>query len=439
MPGSNPAPAPAPLERFCVIGAGPSGLCMAAALRAAGVPYDHFERHKGVGGIWDLHNPGTPMYENAHFVSSRTMSAFRDFPMPEDYPDYPRRDQVQSYLEAFARHHGLMEGVEFGREVFEVTPGEDGADVVVNGERRRYRGVVCASGVNWDPLLPSFPGRFEGQVRHAVSYRSPKEFEGQRVLIVGLGNSGADIACDAVRSARRTFVSVRRGYYFVPKHVFGKPADVFAEEGPRLPLWLERLLFGWLLRLLIGDTTRLGMPKPDHALLESHPLLNDQLLHHLRHGDVTIKPNIERFDGKNVVFSDGTHEELDQVLYATGYSRRIPYLAADAIEGEWAAAHFLTCISRRYPSLFTLGFAELNGALFPQLSRLAALIAQVAKATLYEPETAKRFRAWAKEANFDLTGGRRWVDTPRHAHYCDAHALEKATRKTFRAMGWSCP
>jgi hypothetical protein len=427
-------------DRYCIVGAGPSGLAMAAAFRRHGIAYDQFERHHGVGGLWDQNNAGSPLYDSAHFISSRTCSAFAGFPMPEDYPDYPKHSQILDYLKSYARHHQLEDGITFNTSVDEVVPEAGSANVRIDGELRRYRGVVCASGVNWDPIVPSFEGTFSGELRHASTYKSAHELEGKRVLIVGLGNSGADIACDAARAAASTTVSVRRGYYFVPKHIFGKPADVFASEGPQLPLWLEQPIFGWLQRLLVGDTTKLGMPKPDHKLLQSHPLMNDQLLHHLRHGDAQIKGDILRFEGKEVVFRDQSRLPVDLVLLATGYSRRIAYLDPQFLDGaRWAAGNFLTCFSRKLDSLFTLGFAELNGALYPHLCRLADLIAHVADAQLKQPELAERFYTWANDTTFDLTGGRALIDTPRHAHYCDDHALEHATLKAFKKMGWKPP
>lgn len=426
-------------ERYCVIGAGPSGLAMAAAFRRSGVSYDHVERHSRVGGIWDLENPGTPMYESAHFISSRTMSGFPDFPMPETFPDYPRREQILEYLRSYAAHHELTPQIEFGAHVSLVAVKDGRATVVINDQPRVYRGVVCASGVNWDPVLPDVPGTFTGEARHSQSYRSPQEFEGKRVLIVGLGNSGADIACDAARSAAQAVVSVRRGYYFIPKHIFGSPADVFAGTGPQLPLWLETPIFGLLQRILIGNTERLGMPKPDHKILQSHPLMNDQLLHHLRHGDVSIKPALARFEGRNVVFADGSTMEVDLVLFATGYSRRIPYLDAGLVEGDWAASNLLTCFSASYPNLFTLGFAELNGALYPHVGRLAQLVAHVCHLSQREPQRVAEFLQWMQGAKLELSGGRTLIDTPRHAHYCDDHALRDALKRAFKRLGERCP
>jgi thioredoxin reductase len=427
-------------ERYCIIGAGPSGLVQARAFRAKGVEFDVYERHRDVGGLWDLENAGSPLYESAHFISSRTQSGFLGFPMPDAYPDYPRHDQILAYIRAFADAYDLRRNVRFETCVERVEVDAEGATVTVAGQKLRYAGVVCATGVNWEPNVPQYPGEFTGTLRHSVSYRRSEEFSGKRVLVVGLGNSGADIACDAARAARQTLVSIRRGYYFIPKHIFGKPADVFAHDGPKLPKWLEAPIFTWLQRLLIGDTTALGMPKPDHGILEAHPLVNDQLLHHLRHGDVTLKPDVARFAGKIVHFTDGSSAELDEVLLATGYRTTLPYL--DSSEIEWRGqrvSHFLTVFSRKHPTLFTLGLAELNGALYPHLDRWAALVAGYAHARRNDPSAAARFREIVNTSDLDLGAGVHYVKSARHDFYCDTDVLAATTLRTFRRMGWKPP
>jgi len=436
-------------DKYCIIGAGPSGLCMAAEFRRRGIPYDHFEKRAALGGVWEIENPGSPMYQSAHLISSKTMSGYWDFPMPSTYPDYPRHDQVLAYLKAYARYHQLEPHIQLGTAVEEVIPEVDqdstaseagGVLVRVASEWRRYAGVVCASGCNWEPRIPSIPGAFVGEVRHAVTYKSAHEFSGKRVLIVGLGNSGADIACDAARAAKSTVISVRRGYYFVPKHLFGIPADVFAHDGPHLPLWLEKPIFSWLLRLIVGDLGRYGMPRPDHALLDTHPIINDQLLHHLRHGDVRLAGDVESFQGSTVSFVNGSAEEFDLVLLATGYTRRIAYLDPQYLDpGTWAASQFLTCFSRKFPALLTLGCAEINGALLPLVSRLAILVAEIASLRRTDPERVRRFFEWVRRGQLDLTGGRKLVHTPRHDHYCDDHALTSALRKAFTRLGLDWP
>lgn len=426
--------------RYCIIGAGPSGLAQARAFRAQGIEFDVYERHTDVGGLWDLENPGSAMYESAHFISSRTLSGFLGFPMPESYPDYPRREQVLEYLRSFADAYALRPHIRFGTAVERVVPHANGATVRLAGRDVEYAGVVCATGVNWSPNLPEYAGEFAGTLRHSVSYRRPEEFAGKRVLIIGLGNSGADIACDAARYAAQAYVSVRRGYHFIPKHIFGKPADVFAHDGPKLPKWLELAVFTWLQRIVVGDTTALGMPKPDHRVLESHPLMNDQLLHHLRHGDVTLKPDIESFAGKTVRFKDGSEVEVDEVLAATGYRMTLPYLDASELEHEGKrVSHVLSVFSRKHPTLFTLGFVELNGALYPHVDRLAALVAEYARAREQDPPAAERFRTLVQAFQQDLSGGVRYVRSDRHDFYCDDEVLRSATLRMFKKAGWKPP
>ena len=210
-------------DAVCIVGAGPGGLSAARALKAQGLDYDQYERHTGVGGIWDMTNPGSPIYQSAHFISSRDLSGFIGFPMPKDYPDYPSNQQILAYVNSFADAFGLRERVHFGSGVADVSKQEDGRWRVTldNGSRRLYGAVVCATGVTWDPNMPAFKGSFDGEVRHSVTYKRPDEFSGKKVLVVGLGNSGADIACDAAMNADQAFISIRRGYHFIPKHLFG--------------------------------------------------------------------------------------------------------------------------------------------------------------------------------------------------------------------------
>ena len=221
--------------RYCIVGAGPCGLLAARAFTLAGIPYDQFERHRDVGGIWDIDNPGTSMYQSAHFISSKFTSNFFGAPMPDHYPDYPDHRQILDYIRDFARRFGLRDKVTFGVEVLRATPiGADAAGgwrvELSSGESRVYKGLVVANGVTWTPSLPALsgPGGVRGRGATCGDLpRSPAEFAGRRVLMVGGGNSGVDIACDAARAADAAFISLRRGYHFVPKHIFGVPTDVF--------------------------------------------------------------------------------------------------------------------------------------------------------------------------------------------------------------------
>ncbi len=299
--------------RYCVVGAGPAGLAVARQLAAEGIGYDQFERGDDVGGIWDVESPGIPMYDSAHFISSVTRSAFAGYPMPADYPDYPSHAQILSYLRGFADTYGLRPAIRFGVGVEQVEP--VGAARRGRLAGRGCRPARCASTPGWSaPAAPT--GRrhcpscragddFAGEVRHAVTYRSPCELAGKRVLVLGGGNSGVDIACDAAIHADRAYLSLRRGYRFVPKHLFGLPADVFAAQGvvPKgfvVPIDLTQAVDG-----LVGDLTRYGVPAPDHELLASHPVVNDQVVHHLTHGDLTAVGDVAAFTATGVELVDG--------------------------------------------------------------------------------------------------------------------------------------
>lgn len=190
-------------------------------------------RHTDVGGIWDIDNPGTPMYKSAHFISSRDKSGFYDYPMPASFADYPSRTQILDYTRAFADEFGLRQRIRFGTSVTSVTEDSGVWTVHTTDGTIQARAVIACSGVTWDARMPDVPGTFDGEIIHSVNYRDTSQFAGKRVLIVGLGNSGADIACDAAASADTAYISTRRGYHFIPKHILGEPSD----NTEWLPIW----------------------------------------------------------------------------------------------------------------------------------------------------------------------------------------------------------
>lgn len=426
-------------DSICIIGGGPGGLCMARALKRQGLDYEQFERHSDFGGVWDLENPGTPMYESAHFISSRDLSGFLDYPMPKHFPDYPSNRQILEYLRSFALAFGLYDKVRFNTAVERVDKDADGRWIVTlgNGERRRYRALVCATGCNWDPNMPEIKGHFSGEIRHSVTYRRSDEFKGKRVLIIGAGNSGADIACDAAANADKAFISLRRGYHFIPKHIFGLPADEVSEKGPQLPMWLTRLLFGGILRLVNGNLSRFGLPTPDHKLFESHPLLNSQLLHYLQHGDIQVRPDISHYEGDQVVFKDGTRETLDLVLYATGYRWSCRY-ATDYFEWKGGRPQmYLSIFSRQHHNLFGIGYLETNSSAYKLFDNEAHLIACYLADQLRRPSMAQEFHQLIQHDQPDLSGGIQFVKSQRHEVYLEVHALKKHMRQLRQRLGWS--
>lgn len=422
----------------CVVGGGPAGLSLARTFLALGIPFDVYERHSDVGGLWDQTNPGSPVYNSAHFISSKTQSHYHDFDMPEDYPDYPSNGQIHAYMRDFADAYGLRAHIRFNTEVKEAAPEAGGWRVTLsNGETKHYASLVCANGTNWHAKMPDYPGHFTGEMRHAQSYRSMDEFKGKRVLIIGAGNSGCDIACDAAQSADKAFISLRRGYHFIPKHIFGMPADVFAHEGPHLPMWLTQRIFGVMLRLLNGDLTRLGLQKPDHRVFETHPILNTQLLHFLAHGDIKAKPDVARFEGKTVYFKDGTSEEIDLVLCATGYTWKIPYV--DPRNFVWKHGRpdlYMNLFARENPNLYALGFMETNGGAYKLFDEMADLIARAIIARAKGGAEAAAVDRLITADRPDLTGGIHFVGSDRHATYVEIDAYRAHMARIRKRLSW---
>lgn len=420
-----------------VIGAGPAGLVLARRLQETDATFRVFERNPGVGGIWDIDAPGSPMYESAHFISSRTHSGFAGFPMPDAFPDYPSHRQILAYIQSFAAAYDLERHVALNTAVERAERSSDGIWTLhfSGGLTQRCRYLIAANGVTWEPNTIDWPGEFNGEIRHAVTYRSPAEFEGKRVLVVGAGNSGVDIACDASFAADQAFLSVRRGYHYIPKYIMGKPTDVFADTGPKLPHFIERRVFSFLIGLITGDLTQYGLPKPDHNLLESHPVMNTQILHYLGHGDCIAKGDVERLDGDDVVFADGSREPIDLILQATGYHHACPFLADDILnEHDGRPDLYLGIFSRSAPNFAVLGFIEFASAAYDNFDQMAELI--VADATA-EADSAFKASFADKKRNHapDLTGGRTYVKSKRHANYVEVDTYLRILSKLKASLG----
>jgi len=417
----------------CVVGAGPAGLAMARALKRAGLPFQVFEKNPGVGGIWDPDHAGSPMYDSAHFISSRDapMSTFRGHPFPRDAAIYPSHRQVLAYLQAFAADEGLLPHIRTGARVESATPDDTGWRVSVNGIERHYSAVVCASGTLWEPVIADLPGAatFSGRIRHSVTYRSPRELSGRRVLIVGAGNSAVDIASDAARSAAAVSLSMRRGYWFVPKFVGGEPSDTFFRRANALPGWASPPDAAALLKLLAGPPEAYGLPAPDHEPFASHPIMNSEVLSHLGHGRIKPRPAISHLTASAVVYSDGAVEEIDEIILATGYRAATPFLPGGLFEhGDGLRPElFMRLCHRSRRDLYGLGFIETNSSVFRLVDLGAELIAlDLLQRSAEPPGRSLLDELIASDAEPDLTGGRRRIATARHVGYVDSSAYAAA-------------
>ncbi|WP_043723581.1 NAD(P)/FAD-dependent oxidoreductase [Kutzneria sp. 744] len=408
------------MAEVCVIGAGSSGIAACQVLQARGIDFDCYEVGSEIGGNWRYLNDNgmSSAYRSLHINTSTRQMRYASFPMPAELPAYPDHFQIARYFDDFVDHFGLRDKIAFRTEVTSVVP-EDGVyDVTIrerDGVERtlRYRSVIVANGHHWDPRVPEFPGEFAGERQHSHYYRTFEPYVGKRVVVLGIGNSACDIAVELSRVADKTFMAMRRSAHVLPKFLFGIPTDHLTTSPlARGPLWLQRLSLRAMLALTRGDVTRYGLPKPDHKVLAAHPTVSDDILTRVGHGDVTVKPNIARFDGDAVVFADGSREEVDAVIYCTGYRITFPFLADDlfnAADNEVALYHRV--VPPGQPGLYFLGLVQPLGAIMPLAEAQAHWIADLIEGTAALPPPAEMNRG---DPRYRERMRRRYVASKRH-------------------------
>ncbi len=383
---------------YLVIGAGPAGLAAIRSLKEAGLPVEAAERNADVGGQWLYGAQSSAVYASTHLISSKTTTAFADFPMPEEWPAYPSRIQIEQYFKNFAKHFDLYPLIRFNDGVAKLARNAAGWRATFDkGETRDYAGVVIANGHLSDPLLPKISGNFSGTFMHAKEYRSPEIFEGKRALICGMGNTGCDIVVDAIHRAKSVLWSVRGGNHFVPKFVAGKPADERNHKAKIvLPKWLRSRLHEPVARLLAGPPERFGLPKPMHRLYDRTPIVNSLVLLHLGQGDVALRKPVKSFDGGTVIFEDGRRDDVDIVVSATGYKITFPFLD-DLAPLNWQSGFgaprlYMNVFPPEDNGLFVAGLLEGAGVGWPGRALQTDLIAAYLKARNEKPDAAGEFR-----------------------------------------------
>lgn len=416
--------------RVCVIGAGSSGMTTCRSLAARGIDFECYELGSQTGGNWRYENDNgmSAAYRSLHINTSREMMAYEAHPMPGDYPDYPDHFQIADYFDDFIDHFQLRERITFNSEVTAVEPeGPRRWRVAVkdsNGEERTetFSDVVVCNGHHWDKRWPepAFPGadRFKGIQIHAHDYRTPEIFEGRRVLVLGIGNSATDISVEASRVADATFLAMRRGAWILPKYVLGIPTDR-ATAGPmtRAPIWIQSLFMWLLLRIFVGRLTDYGLPQPDHRPLHAHPTVSGDLIGRLGHGDITVKPNIEHLEEGAVVFTDGTREPIDVIVYCTGYRITFPFLDRKVIDPAGNRMDlYRRVVSPENEGLYFIGLIQPLGAIMPLAEVQAEWVAELIGGEGALPPRSEMAREIAGEIN---RMKRRYVSSKRHTIQVD--------------------
>ena len=405
-------------DRFCILGAGTSGLTVAKNFLQGGIPFDCLEREDDLGGNWNFGKPHSSVYASTHLISSKRLTEYTDYPMPEEFPEFPGHRQVLDYVRGYAEQFDLIKHIQFNTAVEKVEPSGEGWRVVLaSGDERQYRGVVIANGHNWDPQFPEYPGKFAGTVLHSAEYKTPEVLQGKRVLVVGGGNSGCDLAVEAAIHAERAVMSWRRGYHVLPKFFKGKPTDQFNETllSLRLPLWLRRFGAALAIRWVLGPPEQTGLPKPDHRLFESHPIINSRLHSQIAHGELTVRPDVAELQGNRVRFVDNSEEQVDVILYATGYRLSFPFL--DTAHLNWHDDRpnlFLNIFHPERSNLFCAGLIQPDSGQWGLVDYQAQLITRYLLAIEKKSPTASWFDQLKQSTASQQSQKIPYLDTPRH-------------------------
>lgn len=419
-----------------IIGAGISGLTAGKNLADAGISYDCFEMSDRIGGNWAFRNPNghSSAYRSLHIDTSKERLSFKDFPMGDHLPDFPHHSEIKQYLEDYAQAFGLKDRIQFGNGVEQATRLEGGGWRLhtQDGETRYYDVLVVANGHHWDPRTAEFPGTFTGESIHAHAYIDPTEplnLKGKRIVVVGIGNSAADLVSELSQKSwqNTVYLSTRSGAWIVPKYIFGMPADKIAKTMPYIPLSWQRRLLRPLPRLLFGSPEKYGLPTPNHHFMEAHPTQSAELLMRLGSGDAKAKPNIERLDGRNVRFVDGTSEEIDVIIYATGYNITFPFFDQAFLSApDNRLSLYKRMLSPEIDDLVFMGFAQAVPTLFPFVECQARLLAAYLAGTYRPPEPSQMLQTITADEKKYIG---HVIDKPRHTQQVDYFDYERNMHK----------
>lgn len=403
--------------RIAIIGAGCSGLTAIKNLLDAGLEeIICFEKNDQIGGNWVYTSAPShsSVSEATHIISSKTLSQLSDFPMPDDYPDYPSHQQILAYFQAYAKHFHLEKYIRFNTTVLRVEKIENERWRVHldDGTQPEFDYLLVANGHHSVPRHPDWKACFTGKYLHAHEYKTSQGLEGKRVLVVGAGNSGCDCAVESSRVAARVDISLRSPQYIIPKFVMGRPTDAFAANFQWLPQSVQAWLQKISLHLQIGRYRDYALPEPDFSPTQAHPTINSTLFDRIRHGKVHPRPAIQSISGQTIHFVDGTTTEYDVLIAATGYKISFPFFDQAFINWENASEVplYLRIFHPEHPSLFFIGLIQPQGAIWPLTDLQTKLIGQLlANKTQLPPN-------WRELA---VSEGKNWarqfIARPRHS------------------------
>ncbi|MCX6401720.1 MAG: NAD(P)-binding domain-containing protein [Propionibacteriales bacterium] len=421
-----------------VIGAGISGLTMSKMLADYGFDFATFESSDRVGGNWAFGNPNghSSAYKSLHIDTSKHQLSFKDFPMPDEYPDFPHHTQIKEYLDSYADAFDIRKHIEFENGVVHARrlSADEGGGWELETQRtgtRHFDVLLVANGHHWDPRFADKPGEFTGLTMHSHAYidpHTPYDLTGKRILIIGLGNSAADLAVELSSKTldNEVVISTRSGAWIVPKYFAGTPADKYYKTSPHIPTAWQRKFVQVMQPLTAGRPEDYGLPTPNHKFFEAHPTQSVELPLRLGSGDLRAKGDIDRWDGSTVHFADGTSEDFDVVIHATGYNITFPFFDPEFLSApENQIRLFKRIFKPGIEDLAFVGFAQATPTLFPFVECQTRLVAAWL-AGRYQPPSEDVMERVIDEDTHRYTA--HMVQRPRHTQQLDYFHYEHDLR-----------
>lgn len=425
-------------KTVCIIGAGSSGIVAAKTLKEHGISFDCFEKGSQIGGNWRFNNDNgmSSAYRSLHINTNRIIMAYSDYPMPTEYPMFPHHSHIINYFDNYANHFGILENIQFNTEVKDVTRNNNGVYHVKTGNGLHlYDNVIVANGHHWNPRFPdpTFKGNFTGEILHSHFYKEVEQIKGKNILVVGIGNSAVDIACEAARTySGKVVISTRSGANIVPNWLWSIPFDSLASSlSSKLPMAIQRLFLSLALRLARGKQEDFGVPKPKRPLLSEHPTLSQDLLNLSGRGLVKFKPNVKEFKGKTVFFEDETEQDFDMIVYATGYKVTFPFLKNQSFDVSETNDFRLykKVVHPDFVGLFFLALIQPLGAIMPLAEVQSKWIAKILKGETKLPNKDEMLKSIQEDKQ---AMAKRYKESSRHTLQVDFHPYKESIEREMK-------